>query len=51
MIKALLARRRNDRAWALARPPLPTLDDDVTRAVVPLVDRLADGAEFRPGSG
>jgi 4-hydroxy-tetrahydrodipicolinate synthase len=51
MVKALLARRRDDRAWALARPPLPTLDDDVTRDVVPLVNRLADGAEFRPGSG
>jgi 4-hydroxy-tetrahydrodipicolinate synthase len=45
MVKALVAHRRGDRAWAMARPPLPTLSEDIARDLVPLVDRLAAGTK------
>jgi 4-hydroxy-tetrahydrodipicolinate synthase len=38
MVKALVAHVRQDRAWAIARPPLPTIDEGTTARVAKLLD-------------
>ncbi len=38
MVKALVAHVRQDRAWALARPPLPTIDEATAARVAQLLD-------------
>nr|WP_247654468.1 dihydrodipicolinate synthase family protein [Microvirga sp. HBU67558] len=38
MVKALVAHVRNDPAWAIARPPLPTLDERTTTRAVSLLE-------------
>jgi 4-hydroxy-tetrahydrodipicolinate synthase len=45
MVKALVAHVRNDRAWAIARPPLPTLDESTTARARALLDELRQPAE------
>lgn len=37
MVKALVAHVRNDRTWATARPPLPTLDEQSTARAIALL--------------
>ena len=37
MVKALVAHVRNDRKWAAARPPLPTLDEQRTARAIALL--------------
>ncbi|HEY9421226.1 MAG TPA: dihydrodipicolinate synthase family protein [Thermoanaerobaculia bacterium] len=38
MVKALVAHVRQDRAWAVARPPLPTIDEETAARVAKLLD-------------
>jgi len=38
MVKALVAHVRRDRAWAVARPPLPTIDEQTAAQVARLLD-------------
>ncbi|WP_046866194.1 dihydrodipicolinate synthase family protein [Microvirga massiliensis] len=38
MVKALVAYVRGDRAWAAARPPLPTIDEESTARVAKLLE-------------
>jgi 4-hydroxy-tetrahydrodipicolinate synthase len=38
MVKALVAHVRQDRAWAAARPPLPTIDEETAARVAKLLD-------------
>jgi 4-hydroxy-tetrahydrodipicolinate synthase len=38
MVKALVAHVRQDRAWAVARPPLPTIDEQTAARVAKLLD-------------
>ncbi|HEX2510438.1 MAG TPA: dihydrodipicolinate synthase family protein [Microvirga sp.] len=47
MVKALVAHVRGDRAWAQARPPLPTIGEDEARAVAQLLEPFRQPAESR----
>jgi 4-hydroxy-tetrahydrodipicolinate synthase len=38
MVKALVAHVRQDPAWAVARPPLPTIDEETAARVAKLLD-------------
>ena len=38
MVKALVAHVRQDRAWAVARPPLPTIDEETAARAAKLLD-------------
>jgi 4-hydroxy-tetrahydrodipicolinate synthase len=38
MVKALVAHVRGDRAWAAARPPLPTIDEGSAARVASLLE-------------
>jgi 4-hydroxy-tetrahydrodipicolinate synthase len=40
MVKALVGHARGDPAWALARPPLPTIGDRDLASVLPFLDAL-----------
>jgi 4-hydroxy-tetrahydrodipicolinate synthase len=40
MVKALVAHVRQDRAWAIARPPLATIDEQTAAQVAKLLDPL-----------
>jgi 4-hydroxy-tetrahydrodipicolinate synthase len=45
MVKALVAHARKDRAWAFARPPLPTLDEATAAGAVAILETLREPAE------
>ena len=40
VLKALVAHARNDRAWAVVRPPLQMTDNETAGRVTPLLERL-----------
>jgi 4-hydroxy-tetrahydrodipicolinate synthase len=44
MVKALVAHVRGDRAWAVARPPLPTLDEETAAPVIKLLEPFGAAA-------
>jgi 4-hydroxy-tetrahydrodipicolinate synthase len=48
MVKALVAHVKGDRAWAVARPPLPTIDEGTAATVVALLAPLLQPTEARP---
>jgi 4-hydroxy-tetrahydrodipicolinate synthase len=45
MVKGLVAHLKKDRAWAIARPPLPTLDEETIARVARLLEPFGASAK------